>query len=84
MVAFLVAVVRQVSSNHLLLCDVLEVQEVALVLVRLVIESTAGCVVGLLEEARLAGHRAAVSRACLAGGARRAQTLSLVFEVFDF
>ena len=41
MVAFLVAVVGELSSDHLLVCYVLEVEELALVLVLLVIEALA-------------------------------------------
>ena len=41
MVAFLVAVVGELSSDHLFVCYVLEVEELALVLVLLVIEALA-------------------------------------------
>ena len=40
-VAFLVAVVGELSSNHLLVCYILEMKELALVLVLLVIETLA-------------------------------------------
>ena len=39
MVGLLVAVVGQTASNHLLLSDVLEVQEVRLILVALIVET---------------------------------------------
>lgn len=53
MVALLVAVVRQRARYHLLVSDVFEVQEFALVLVVVVIEALA-CVARLREEACLA------------------------------
>ena len=41
MVTFLVAVVRKLSSDHLLVCYILEMEEFALVLVLLVVEALA-------------------------------------------
>ena len=52
MVPLLVAVVRELSSDHLLVCYILEMEEFALVLVLLVIEALAS-VGSLREEASL-------------------------------
>ena len=52
MVAFLVAVVRERTGHHLLVSDVLEVEELALVLILLVVETLA-CIRSLGEEASL-------------------------------
>ena len=56
MVAFLVAVVWQRASDHLLVGDVLEVQEFTLVLILLIVKPLPS-VRRLAEEAGLAAHR---------------------------
>lgn len=53
MIALLIAVVGQATSHHLLIRDVLEVQELALILILLVVEALPG-VRRLREEAGLA------------------------------
>ena len=55
MVGLLVAVVGELSSDHLLVCDVLEMEELALILILLVVEVLAR-VRRLREEASLAGY----------------------------
>ena len=56
MVALLVAVVGQVTRDHLLFRDVFKVDEVGFVLVVLVVETTCCCATGLGEEAWLPRH----------------------------
>jgi len=49
-VAFLVSVVRQIAGDHLLFGYIFEMQEVALVLVRLAVEPAGRCAARLGEE----------------------------------
>ena len=60
MVRLLVAVVGERTCHHLLICDVLEVQKFALILVLLIVEVLTR-VRGLREEPSLARNRRAVS-----------------------
>ena len=60
-VALLIAVVGQRTSDHLLVGDVFEMKEFALVLILLVVEALTR-VGGLREEPCLAGNRGAVCR----------------------
>ena len=61
-IALLIAVVGQAACDHLLVCDILEVQKLALVFILLVVEALPR-VRRLGEKTRLAGDRAPIRRA---------------------
>lgn len=82
-VALLVAVVREWARNHLLVRNVLEVQELTLVLILLVVEALPR-VTCLREEASLTRDRRAVSRASCRRGSVGRNAVALVFKLLQF
>ena len=82
MVALLIAVVRETARDHLLVGDVLEVQELALVLILLVVEALAR-IGSLGEEAGLARDGGAIGRAGGRRGRVRRDTVPLVLQLLQ-
>ena len=82
MVTLLVAVVGELSSDHLLVCYILEMKEFALVLVLLVVEALAR-IGSLGEEAGLARDGGAIGRAGGRRGRVRRDTVPLVLQLLQ-
>ena len=79
MVTLGVSVVGESTGDHLLVCNVLEMKELALILVLLVVEALAR-VGGLREEPCLAGDRRAVCRRSCGSRLVRGDAGTLILE----